>query len=321
MCMKKAEGEQSVKLERIKCKPLERAWDISVSSTLIIGCTGSRAVVLNRQYQHLQTIDGLDHVYKAHISPDEKRALLVSTKNKFYVADLVSGEKRQVLIRAPFHNNLEGRGCWSNDGKHVYIPVVHSGSLNSTLRCYRIDLLTAEAEFLQDKYIISFLLPLTQEEGCRMICRDRNTGENCFVDMKDGQCTVRTMDEGRFLLNCYGCRLDEKHGGMWLGTQEEYRCYDGSGRIRERIRNPFPSGDAYRDMINQYAVSFCGKYAFMATNAGFYVTDAAMKQLLVHIPEKYGIHHFEQLEEDVVAAATMHGVRIYRMFQQKQAIG
>ena len=300
-------------LERIKCKLLDRAWDISVSSSLIIGCAGSRAVVLNRQYQHLQTIDGLDQVYKAHISPDEKQALLVSTKNKIYVADLVSGEKRQVLVRTPFNANLEGRGCWSYDGKHVYIPVVHSGSLNSTLRRYRIDLLTAEAEFLQDQYIIGFLLPLTQAEGCRMVCRDRNTGENCFVDMKDGQYTVQRMDEGRFLLNCYGCRPDEKHDEIWLGTRDEYRCYDRSGKIRERIRNPFSSGDAYRDMINQYAVSFCRKYAFMATNAGFYVTDAAMKQLLAHIPEEHGVHHFKQLEEDMIAAATLHGVRIYRM--------
>ncbi len=284
-----------------------------MSFSLIIGCTGSRAVVLNRQYQHLQTIDGLDHVYKAHISPDEKQALLVSTKNKFYVADLVSGEKRQVLVRTPFNANLEGRGCWSRDGKHVYIPFIHSGSLNGTLRRYRVDQVAVEEEYLQDQYIIGFLLPLTQAEGCRMVCRDRNTGKNCFVDMKDGQCTVQTIDEGRFLLNCYGCRPDEKHDEIWLGTRDEYRCYDRSGIIREKIRNPFSSGDAYRDMINQYAVSFCRKYAFMATNAGFYVTDAAMKQLLAHIPEEHGVHHFKQLEEDVIAAATLHGVRICRM--------
>lgn len=263
-----------MKLERIKCKLLDRAWDISVSPSLIIGCTGSRAIVLNRQYQHLQTINGLDHVYKAHISPDEEHVLLVSTKNKFYIADLVSGEKRSVLIRAPYNGNLEGRGCWSHDGKNVYIPVVHSGSLNGTLRRYRFDLLTVEAELLQDKYIISFLCPLAKDEGCRMVCRDRNKGKSCFVDMKDGQCTVRTMDEGDLLFNSYGCRHEEKRDEMWLGTREEYRCYDRSGRIRERKRNPFSSGDPYRDTINQYAASSCGKYAFMATNAGFYIIDA-----------------------------------------------
>lgn len=302
-----------MKLERIQCKVLDRAWDISVSSSFIIGCTGARAVVLNRQYQHLHTIAGLDHVYKAYISPNEKQVLLVSTKNKFYIADLVSGEKRQVLVRAPFNNNLEGRGCWAHDGKHVYIPVVHSGSLNGTLRRYRVDDLSVEAEFLRDEYIIRFLYPMTKREAYRMLCYDRSNGENCLIDLKDDECSVQALHEARLLFNSYGCRLDEERDEMWLGTVEEYRCYDAGGRIRERIRNPFAAGDAYRDTINQYAVSFFGKYALMATNAGFYVIDAATQQQLAHIPEAYGVHHFEQLEEDVIAAATLHGVMIYRI--------
>ena len=51
----------------------------------------------------------------------------------------------------------------------------------------------------------------------------------------------------------------------------------------------------------------------MSTNAGFYLLDAVTKQLLSHIPEEYGVQNFEQLETDVIALATWHGVKLYRI--------
>lgn len=93
--------------------------------------------------------------------------------------------------------------------------------------------------------------------------------------------------------------------------------YSLSGNLIESIDNSFASSEsAYKDSITKYARSQCGRYTFMSTNAGFYLLDAATKQLLAHIPEEYGVHNFEQLEPDVIALATEGGVKLYRMIDE-----
>lgn len=199
-----------MRLELFECKHLRHAWDVSVSSSYIVGCTGPKAIILNRQCQYIKTIDGLDHVYKAYVSPDEKQLLLVSTGNRFFVADIASGETRKVSIRSPFNQNLEGRGCWSHDGKHIYIPVVRSGSLNSTLRRYRFDDLSIDAEYLQDEYWIQFLWPLPKTNGYFMVVRNRKDGHNAFIQMQDEHLEIIPLKENTSLINCYGCCLNSE---------------------------------------------------------------------------------------------------------------
>lgn len=69
---------EDMELQRIKCSPLVHAWDLAVSPTYIVDCNGKKAVILDRQYNLLQTVEGLDYVYKAHLSQDEKQLLLIS---------------------------------------------------------------------------------------------------------------------------------------------------------------------------------------------------------------------------------------------------
>ena len=73
-----------MKFQKVKCKSLSYAKEIFVSDSYIIGCTGKKANILDKQFNLLQTIEGLDYVYSAEMSPDEKELLLVSNGNKFY---------------------------------------------------------------------------------------------------------------------------------------------------------------------------------------------------------------------------------------------
>lgn len=170
-----------MELQRIKCSPLVHAWDLAVSPTCLAGCTGKKAVILDRQYNLLQTVEGLDYVYKAHFSPDEKQLLLISNANRFYVADLAIGTTRKVLIRPPFNFNLEGEGCWSHDGQHIYIPVRHKDTLMHTLRRYRADTLTVDAEFLHGEYVIQRIQRVKKTgrgAGCMWTERSRMVQKN-----------------------------------------------------------------------------------------------------------------------------------------------
>ena len=132
-----------MKLERIKCKPLERAKDLFVSRSYIIGCTGQKAAIMDRQLNLIHTVEGLEYVYSAEVSPDETKLLLISNGNKFYVVDMHTFEKTRITVKAPYNYNLEGRGCWSFDGKSVWIVVQRStGYINSTLRRYCVKFLS-----------------------------------------------------------------------------------------------------------------------------------------------------------------------------------
>ena len=67
-----------MKLYRIKCKHFVHAWVIAVSDSCLVGCMGRRAGILDRAYQPLRSIEGLDYVYAADVSPDEGEVLLVT---------------------------------------------------------------------------------------------------------------------------------------------------------------------------------------------------------------------------------------------------
>jgi len=304
-----------MKLQRIKCPPLVHAWDLTLSPSYIVGCTGKRAVILDRQYNLLQTVEGLDYVYKAHLSPDEKQLLLISNSSRFYVTDIASGTTRKVLVRAPFNYNLEGEGCWSHDGLFIYIPVVHSKGLNSTLRRYRADDLTVDTEFLKDEYWITKLYPLKKDNSYFMIGWKRDIGRYYFIVMKSDvfQCMPLEKEKGTFLRGYMQDGMQE----ISLTSTGKYERYALNGELLECINNPLATGEsAYNDSITKYALSQCSRYIFMSTNAGFYILDAATKQLLSFISEEYGVQNFEQLEPEVIALATWHGVKLYRIIDE-----
>ncbi len=304
-----------MKLQRIKCPPLVHAWDLTVSPSYIVGCTGKKAVILDRQYNLLKTVEGLDYVYEAHLSPDETQLLLISTGNKFYVTDLASGTTRKMLVRAPFNSNLEGKGCWSNDGQYIYIPVARAKELNSTLRRYRVEDLSIDAEFLKDEYWITNLHPLRMSDAYFMVGKQRQLQRWFFIVMKnDDMKHIPLEQDGGVFFRGY---MQEENQEISLSSTNGYMRYALNGELKEIISNPFASGEsAYKDAITKYALSQCGKYIFMSTNAGFYLLDASTQQLLSFIPEEYGVQNFEQLEPDVIALATWSGVKLYRMIDE-----
>ncbi len=304
-----------MKLRRIKCPLLTHAWDLTVSPSYIVACTGKKAVILDRQYNLLQTVEGLDFVYQAHLSPDEKQLLLISNGNKFYVTDLASGTTRKMLVRAPFNNNLEGEGCWSNDGQHIYIPVVRAKGLNSTLRRYRLEDLSIDAEFLKDEYWITNLHPLRLSDAYFMVGLQRQLQRWFFIVMKEDDMKYIPLEQDHGVF--FRGYMQEEHQEISLASTNGYMRYALNGELKEIIGNSFAAGEsAYKDTITKYACSQCGKYIFMSTNAGFYLLDALTKQPLTVISEEYGVHHFEQLEPDVIALAASSGVKLYRMIDE-----
>lgn len=337
-----------MKLERIKCKHLERGKDLCVSRSYIIGCTGQKAVVLDKQLNLVGTVTGLEYVYYAEVSPDETKLLLISNGNKFYIVDLQTFEKIRATVKAPFSRNLEGKGCWSFDGKSVWIPVQRTtGSFNSTLRRYPIEDLNKYEEHLKDEYCLTgisrmvdggtyFLTGYNRQDNNRnyFIYFDGTAvrtyplgiaadmpGPKASVDTEKGIVTVTTLD---------GCRqftLDGKEiqavvhpapRNKTLCASEAFgHLFEGDAEKQEKLKDISAAFGLeeilVQDTITNYQVSACGSYLYLASQSGFYLLDAKTSEVLASVQEEYGVQNVKELAPGIIAIATWTGVKLYRI--------
>ena len=338
-----------MKLQQIKCKHLNRTQDIFVSPSYIIACTGRRAIILNRQYQLLHTIEKLDYVYDGEVSPDEKKLLLVSTGNKFYVVDLETYEMERVTVRSPYNEGIEGRGCWSFDGKSIFILAMSSKTMNSVLRQYFVDNLKEYKEYFPDEFYLNDLQKMYCYNKYMLIRYNRKNKKNYFITF-DGKSMEEILIEKSKNMSIFRSDFDEVTGNFTICSGECCWKYTPEGKMIEKIEHPSPKtkkisfSDTFNgifgegsdeakmmkkvsfalgledieceDHINKYGTSKCGKYDFFATGSGFYVVDSQTKEVLAEVLVDNGFDNFEQLESDVVAVASPYnGVKLYRILE------
>ena len=230
-----------MKLERIKCKPLERATNFCISNSYIIGCTGRKAVILDKQLNLIHTVEGLEYVYSAQLSPNESKLLLISTLNKFYIVDMQTFEKTRITVKVPYNRNLEGQGCWAFDGKSAFIPVhCRTGSVNSTLRRYYIDGSGKYEDYLADKYCITgiwrmeathtyFLTGYDRQEDCR----------NYFIFF-DGTGFQEFPLEHSVSILAPTVSIDEEKGVITISSLGYCRHFTLEGKEIQTISHPTP---------------------------------------------------------------------------------
>lgn len=335
-----------MKLERTKCKPLERAKNLCVSQSYIIGCTGQKAAIMDKQLNLIHTVEGLEYVYSAEVSPDETKLLLISNGNRFYIVDLHTFEKTRITVKSPYNHNLEGLGCWSFDGGSVWIPVQRSiGYVNSTLRRYCVDDFNKYEDHLADKYYLSsiskidsnntyFLTGYNRQENNRnyFIYSDgatfREVPLEISVNMIAPTATVN-MEKGVVTLaSIAGCRQFTLEGkslntishpspkDKTLHTSEVFaHLFDGDTEKQNRLKEVSAAlgleNISATDYITKYALSSCGKYIYIASESGFYLTDEKTGDVLASVPEEYGVQNFEELAPGLIAIATWSGVKLY----------
>ncbi|MBP3479316.1 MAG: hypothetical protein J6K03_07530 [Oscillospiraceae bacterium] len=336
-----------MKLERIKCKPLERAKNLCVSQSYIIGCTGRKAAIMDKQLNLIHTVEGLEYVYSAEVSPDERKLLLVSNGNKFYVVDMRTFDKTRITVKAPFNHNLEGRGCFSFDGKSVWIPVQRgTGYVNSTLRRYCIHDFNKYEDFLADKYYLNgitridsnntyFLTGYNRQEDNKIYfiyfngaafrevplkTSDNMIAPTATVDMEKGIVTLASI------AGCWQFTLDGKTVNTITHPSPKDKTihasdlfmhlFDGDAEKQKHLKEVSASlgleNISAPDYITKYESSSCGKYIYVASESGFYLIDESTGNIIASVSEEYGVQNFEELAPGMIAIATWSGVKLYR---------
>ena len=340
-----------MRLERIKCKPLERAKNLCVSQSYIVGCTGQKAAIMDKQLNLIHTVEGLEYVYSAEVSPDETKLLLISNGNKFYIVDLHTFEKARITVKPPYSYNLEGRGCWSFDGKSVWVVVQRStGYINSTLRRYCVDDFDKYEDYLANKYYINGISRIDTNNTYFLTGHNRQENNRTYFIYFDGTAfrefpletsvnmiaptATVDMEKGVVTLSSIaGCRqftLDGKAiktishpapNDKTLRTSDAFmHLFDGDAEKQNRLKELSESleleGISAPDYITKHELSSCGSHIYLASESGFYLLDANTGDILATVPEEYGVQTFEELSPGLIAIATWTGVKLYKLCNQ-----
>ena len=340
-----------MKLEKIKCKPLERVKKLCISKSYIIGCTGQKAIILDKQLNLVHTVENLNYVYTAQISPDESKLLLISNGNQFYIVDMQTFDVKRVTVKAPYNGNLEGRGCWSFDGKSVWIPLQRrTDYINSTLRRYSIENLSDYQNYLEDKYNLDDILKIDACEKYLLLGYNRKENNKRYFIYFDGVEFQEFPVDLSVTMIAPTTTVDMEKGIVTIASIAGCRQFTLEGKFIRTISHPEPKdkmlcfSDAFRnlfaydpdkqnrikessialgiedisapDYINMYETSKCRNYIYLASESGFYVLDMKTGNILAFVPEEYGVKSFVEILPGLLALATWTGTKLYRLYDQ-----
>ena len=340
-----------MRLERIKCKPLERAKNLCVSQSYIVGCTGQKAAIMDKQLNLIHTVEGLEYVYSAEVSPDETKLLLISNGNKFYVVDMHTFEKTCITVKAPYNYNLDGQGCWAFDGKSVWIVVQRSTNyINSTLRRYCVNDFNKYEDHLADKYCINGISRIDSNNTYFLTGYNRQENNRTYFIYFDGTAFREFPLDTSVNMIAPAATVDMEKGIVTVASVAGCRQFTLVGKTIKTISHPDPedktlhasevfmhliNGDAEKqkrlkeiseslglenisplDYITKYELSSCSKYIYLASESGFYLIDENTGDILASVPEEYGVQNCEELAPGMIAIATWTGVKLYQLCDQ-----
>lgn len=339
-----------MKLTRMKCSYLSRARDIIITDDYIIGYTGKKAVILDHSLNLIHDINGLEFVYSGRLSPDSKKLLLISNSNKFYILDLVTFRLTKVIVKSPYNYNLDGQGCWSLDGRRIYIPVQNSETLNSALRCYDTEDISQYYDTISEKYCLTGVVA-AEKYGKYFLTgydRERNNldvlihydGDTCVeypLPARKGDIVSKMEfdpENDEVLIYGFVCKR-YKTDGSFLGVISHVKpkqrtislgtvirstkldkivCdQDHRDEFEEFLKQPGKHEFQRSDSINKYGVSKNGKMIYLASESGFYVLDPKTKSVILEHYEEFGVTSYHEIGENILALSTANSVKLFQM--------
>lgn len=338
-------------LRELKKKPfLKYAKGYCFSESYAIFCTGKSAFICDKAFNLLHTIEGLSYVYHAFVSPNEKILLLISNKNIFYLVYLNDFSVKKYTIRGEYNTNLEGRGCWSFDGKSLYFNIFSRKTLNSALRRYTLSNDMSYEDMLIEKYWLVNIKPIKELNKYLLIGLDRKkTQIGCWhIIWFDGvlfeECPIYNENVDN---DCISFAEYEAVTNTIIlyGHDKTYRS-DLSGRIiedmslstpqkitgsfSEAISNLGFKSDVFEnlkslssslgienvsldDSVYKVCLSFDAKKYYIGTHLGIIVIDAETKETLGSRNIEYGVQSITEISPNIIVVSTYCGIKIYEV--------
>ena len=310
-----------MRIVKQSCPHLKNAKRVIVSDRYILVLTGKSLLILNRSYELLQTVSGLNHVYNGVISPDGKKLLLISNGNQFYVISLDTLELEwKCRVKKDFNGNLEGRGCWSQDGSEILLVVMNEMTLEQRIRHYNSDdpnqyyddttlskcywingilsipPLNAYYVLAQDK--LDLLANMPGSRPITIACYDGKEYEHFVIEEQRGipQSMEYHEELNRFTVYCMENVFSCDPKGQSVRRIDVNESFVGDQKL-------FPP----LSTVKQLSISKNNQYVFMASTLGFEVFEKTTGDLLGYQELSFGAENLTELEENLVVVCGYSG--------------
>lgn len=224
-----------MKIRKKTNKNLHSIKSFEITEDRIYGATGKRIIELDFDLNRLSEINGLNYVYDIHLSPDNKRLLCVSIENAFYIFDIETKTLKKTVIRKEYDRNLEGRGCWSFDGKSVLIPI-QSRNFTSTIRIYSVEENTYTDLFV-NKWLIWSITPVKTENKylLRVTIKNKNINKDALVWFDGKSDTAEIYEIKKDYLSINRVEVNETEKTITLFSDNGTFVCDYTGNILKEI--------------------------------------------------------------------------------------
>ena len=338
-------------LREIKYDFMRYAKKCFFSENYSVFCTGRTAFICDRKFNLIHKAEKLSYVHHAAFSPDEKNLLLISTLNLFYILNLQDFSMTKHVIRGKYNYDLDGRGCWSLDGKLIYLLVSNPKTLNSALRCYNPDDGFSYVDFYAEKYWLQQIVPVKELGKYLLIGLDRNKAGANREDCQnllwfDGNNLEEHPIEEMYLDVIHSAEYDAKTNTVMVyGHDRTIRCdihgkclddipVPEEGKITASFSDVFKdlelSGEDFEsvkslsaslgmenisisDSIYKMCLSSDGGKVYIATHLGLFVVNAATHEIMAKKKVDYGVQDIMEISPNKIAIATWNGVKVFEV--------
>jgi len=329
-----------------KVKQFARAKAVACSENFVVCSSGGQVKIFDKNLSLLQIITGLKYVYQCLISPDEKNILLVSIANLFYIVDLESFFVTKHTMNGKYGDNLEGRGCWSLDGKGCYFCVESKKKVKSALRIYD-DIQSGEyRDLLCDKYWLTSVQAVPKRKKYLLTGYDHNTDVSYLIWYDgniieefpvEGLSECNVISDVRYVENGDYCIVIGSDGTIFCTVEgtliKNFDLQETSAKtfsfmdifqtahmdVEERKRIAAVSKRfGFEEMgvpeeIRDVCCSRDGQYFYVATLGNLFCINAQTNQIECEKDYPYGVEKIEQISEELLLVTTWDSVECLRI--------
>ncbi len=312
-----------------KTESLRYVKNAAISEDYALFCTGKKVIVCDHRLQPVRVFEPLRQVYSACISPDQTKALFVSEKSLFYIADLIDGSVACSRFLPPYNDDVDGVGCWDRGGASVIIPAQNKNTMCSVVRRYPVGELNTYEDVFSGNYRITYVAYVESAQKLLFVGSDLDKyfhfeAERWFMAWHDGGKTdiiyLRGNDTG-----VEKTAVNEKEQIITVFSNNKVSEYGFDGRLLSQSS----LADHYAEKGKSFHPLFINETVYktvpvgangdclVGTSKAIALVNTKQNTVTKRIPEAFGVYDIRVLENNIVLYATGSGVKAAELTDQK----
>ena len=275
----------------------------------LIGFTGKQSLCYDSDFNKISTFDKLKYVYNGDVSPNGENILLISNENRFSVHNFPNLELLyNISVKAPYNGNLEGKACWSFDGKKIFLCALNDETINSSLKVFDICSRSFEVDMLKEKYWLMHISRINTKKKYLLIGFNR----------KDLKTYLIWFDGENFTEHCLSgfddvvtsVKYNELYDSIDVCYERGLISYDCSGnRIENKLLNV--SGLDYMDFVTDMCASEDESILYIGTLKEVCVLDKETNKIIDRLTINSSVNKISEITNHKIIVSTWDGIRFF----------